>query len=133
MKTAEKTSVFIVEDDPHFRETFVDVVSLRGMDAGSAGTATEALSQLKTLKPSLIIVDAQLPDMHGFDLCRRLRRRDSLRDTPILLISGAPQYNDPRDRGEGISAGASSFLSKPVTMDRLWSEIESLVSRPRAA
>ncbi|HVC09494.1 MAG TPA: response regulator [Elusimicrobiota bacterium] len=131
MKTAAKVSIFIVEDDAHFRETFVDVMSLRGIEARAAASATEALELLKGFAPSLIVIDAQLPDMHGFDLCRRLRHRADLRETPILLLSAAPQYNDPRDRVEGFLAGASSFLAKPVTMDQLWSEIETLVS-PRA-
>ncbi len=128
MKTAAKVSIFIVEDDAHFRETFVDVMSLRGIEARAAASAAEAMALLEGHAPSLIVIDAQLPDMHGFDLCRRLRRREDLRRTPILLLSAAPQYNDPRDRIDGIVAGASSFLTKPVTMERLWAEIEALVS-----
>lgn len=45
----------------------------------------------------------------------------------MILISAATQYNDPRDRVEGALAGAALFLPKPVTMDQLWSEIESLL------
>ena len=128
MKTASKVSIFIVEDDAHFRETFIDVMALRGVEAQGTSTGAEAMSFLRIHRPSIIVLDAQLPDMHGFELCRRIRRVADLKDTPVIMISAWPQYNDPRDQVEGLLAGASLFLTKPVTMDQLWSEIENIAS-----
>lgn len=127
METTKAVSLYIVEDDPHFRETFIDVMGLRGVEASGAGSAVEALTELRTLTPSVIVLDVQLPDVHGFELCRRLKRFESLKNVPIIMISASTQYNDPRDRVEGVLSGASLFLSKPITMDQLWSEIETLL------
>lgn len=126
MKTAE-LSIFIVEDDAHFRETFIDVMSLRGVLARGAGSAAEALKALPGETPSVVVVDVKLPDMNGLELCRRLRRMDAFKKTPVILISASTLYNDPRDRVEGLLAGASLFLPKPLTIEKLWAEIEFLL------
>ena len=123
----QAVSLYIVEDDPHFRETFIDVMNLRGIEAQGSGSAAEALADLRTARPSIIILDVQRTDIHGFDLCRKLKLFDALKNTPIILISASTQYNDPRDRVEGVLAGAALFLSKPITMDQLWSEIAALL------
>lgn len=123
-------SVYIVEDDARFRETFMDVMSLRGVQVHGAGSGAEGLEDLKNKNPSVIVLDVQLPDMHGFDLCKRIRRQEAFKKTPVVFLSASTQYNDPRDRVEGLLAGASIFLSKPITMEKLWGEIEHLL-RPK--
>ncbi len=128
MKTAE-LSMFIVEDDARFRETFIDVMALRGVEASGAGTGAEALASLRLQQPSVVLVDVQLPDVHGFDLCRKIRKMEGYKDTPIILMTASTKYNDARDQVEGLLAGASLFVSKPITMDKLWTEIEELLKR----
>lgn len=116
--------MFIVEDDDHFRETFIDVMSLKGVEVSGARTGTEAIKALKQAKPAVIIMDVQLPDVHGFDLCKRVKRLEGHQDTPVIFVSASTQYSDPRDRAEGLTAGASQFLPKPISVERLWSAIE---------
>jgi DNA-binding response OmpR family regulator len=128
MKTAEM-SMFIIEDDARFRETFIDIMSLRGIEARGAGSGAEGLRLLQGQQPSVIVLDVQLPDVHGFDLCRRLKRIDAFKDTPVIFLSASSQYLDARDRVEGMLAGASLFLPKPITMDKLWAEIERLLKK----
>jgi DNA-binding response OmpR family regulator len=120
--------MFIIEDDDHFRETFIDVMSLRGIEVTGARTGDEAIKALKQSRPSIIIMDVQLPDVHGFDLCRRVKRLDNQKDTPVIFVSASTQYADPRDRVEGLLAGADQFLPKPITVEKLWTEIELVLS-----
>jgi len=128
MQTAE-LSLFIIEDDHHFRETLIDVMSLRGVSVTGAATATEGLRALRGQNPSIIILDVQLPDVNGLDVARVIRRTEAFKNTPIILLSASTTYSDPRDHVEGLLAGASVFLSKPITMEKLWAEIEALVQR----
>ncbi len=128
--SAEPLSIFIVEDDPGFRETFIDIMSLRGVGAVGAGSAAEGLRALRDARPAVIILDVQLPDIHGFDLCRKIKRMAAFKNTPVILISASPQFNDPRDRVEGVLAGAQLFLTKPITVEKLWSEIDLLLRGP---
>ena len=131
MLTAGDSKMFIVEDDDHFRETFIDVMSLKGVEVTGARNGDEAIRALKQAYPSLIIMDVQLPDMHGFDLCRRVKRLEGHRDTPVIFVSASTQYSDPRDRAEGLLAGASQFLPKPISVEKLWSEIERVLQTRR--
>ena len=126
-RTDAAVSLYIVEDDPYFRETFVDAMSLRGIDVQGAGSGGEGLAALQTLRPNLIVLDVKLPDIHGFDLCRKLKRMDAFKSTPIIFVSASTAYNDPRDRSEGLMSGAAAFLPKPISVEHLWSEIERLL------
>ena len=129
--SSKKLFVYLIDDDAHFRETFLDVMSLRGIEAKSAASGVEALKELQLSRPAVIIVDVRLPDIHGFDLCRLIRRMDGFQNIPLVLLSASFRYNDPRDQIEGLLAGASIFLSKPITMENLWTEIDSLLKRGR--
>ena len=120
--------MFIIEDDDHFRETFIDVMSLRGIEVTGARTGDEAIKALRLSKPSIIIMDVQLPDVHGFDLCRKVKRLESQKDTPVIFVSASTRYADPRDRVEGLLAGAEQFLPKPITVEKLWGEIEIVLN-----
>jgi DNA-binding response OmpR family regulator len=130
--TAKEFSICIIEDDAHFRETFTDVMALRGVKVNGAGTAAAGLALLAQHKPSIVIVDVRLPDMHGFELCRRIRHSAGLAGLPVVLISASTRYNDARDRVEGLLAGAAAFLPKPITIEDLWSEICGVLKRPAA-
>ena len=121
-------SLFIVEDDPHFRETFVDAMALRGVAVQAAGSGSEGLHALQRLRPSVIVLDVKLPDIHGFDLCRSIKRMEAFKKTPVIFISASTQYNDARDRAEGWRAGAAAFFPKPISVEALWAEIEGLLS-----
>jgi|SRR5579883_44856 len=120
--------MFIVEDDPHFRDTFMDVMALKGVNVQGAGSAVEGLRLLQEARPSVIVLDVQLPDIHGFKLCRTIKNMEPFKNTPVIFISASTKYNDARDRAEGMLAGAAAFLPKPITMDRLWTEIEQLLN-----
>ncbi len=120
--------MFIIEDDDHFRETFIDVMSLRGIEVTGARTGDEAIKALRQSQPSIIIMDVQLPDVHGFDLCRKVKRLENQKDTPVIFVSASTRYADPRDRIEGLLAGADQFLPKPITVEKLWGEIELVLN-----
>ncbi|MBI5209388.1 MAG: response regulator [Elusimicrobia bacterium] len=120
-------SLFIVEDDDHFRETFIDAMTLEGVKVEGSRTGYEAIRALSKTMPKAIIIDVQLPDIHGFDLCRIIKKSDRLKRVPVVFITASSQYNDPRDRVEGLLSGAAGFLAKPISMDEIRTEIGRIV------
>jgi DNA-binding response OmpR family regulator len=127
-KKTDELQLFIVEDDTHFRDTFVDVMGLRGVSVSGSATALEGLHELRSRRPDVIILDVQLPDMHGFELCKRIKRIEAFRKTPVIFVSASSKYNDPRDQVEGVIVGGSHFLPKPITMEKLWAQIETVLT-----
>lgn len=127
MITATKTTVLLVDDDAHFRETMADAMSLKDVEVSGAGSAAEALSLLAEHLPSLILLDIQLPDANGVELCRRLKRDPRTKGVPVLMLSA--KYTEPADRAEGLLTGAEAYLSKPVNFDTLWEEVRHIIKR----
>ena len=93
------------------------------IDARAVATATEALSLIQTERFDLYLLDTWLPDLDGFELCRRMRDLDP--HTPILFFSDAPHEADKK---RGIEAGANDYVTKP-NMDVLFRTIPQFVPR----
>lgn len=127
MAIATKTSILVVDDDAHFRETLADAMSLKEVRVEGAMSGAEALERLGAERPSLIVLDVQLPDMHGFQLCRTIKKDRRLRGVPIVLLSA--KYTEPADRAEGLLTGADAYLSKPISLEALWEEVSYLLDR----
>jgi DNA-binding response OmpR family regulator len=92
------------------------------IEAKGVGTAVQAISSIQTEHFDLLLLDSQLPDLDGFDLCRRIRDFDP--DTPILFFSGAAC---DADKERGIEAGANAYVIKP-DLDGLLGSIKQFVS-----
>ena len=126
-----QATILVIEDDPHFRETLTDTLALRQLKVHGVGTGADAAKALEGEAPSLILMDVQLPDAHGFELCRRFKRQPRLKDVPIIFLSA--RYTEPADRAEGLLAGADAYLSKPVNLDVLWEEVSYLLNKTPSA
>ena len=81
------------------------------IETSTVGTAAQALSLIQTERFDLYLLDTSLPDLDGFELCRRMRARDP--HTPVLFYSGAAYDSDKK---RGIEAGAIAYLTKPDAM-----------------
>ena len=121
--------ILIVDDDKNFIETLDDGLKLKNVDAeiSVAKSAREAMDALIKDVPSLIILDIQLPDMHGVEFLRVIRESAKLKKVPVVFISA--KYTEPADRSEAMLAGASAFFSKPIDIEDLWKEIKYLLGR----
>lgn len=124
-------SLLIVDDDENFIDTLEDGLKLKNVDAeiSVAKSAREAMDILAKSVPSLIILDIQLPDMHGVEFLRVIRESARLKTVPVLFISA--KYTEPADRSEAMLAGASAFFSKPIDIEELWKEIKYLIDKKR--
>ena len=116
-------TILIVDDDKNFIETLEDGLKLKNVDAkvSVAKSAREALDALAEEVPSVIILDIQLPDMHGVEFLRVIRESARLKKVPVIFISA--KYTEPADRSEAMLAGAGAFFSKPIDIDDLWREM----------
>lgn len=121
--------ILIVDDDKNFIDTLEDGLKLKNAEAEVtvAKSAREALNALAVSVPSVIILDIQLPDMHGIEFLRVIRESSRLKKVPVVFISA--KYTEPADRSEAMLAGAGAFFSKPIEIDELWKELRYLLGR----
>jgi len=126
-KPQNHSSILVVDDDDNFRETLSDAMALKGVPVDGAGSCEAASRQLLDNRPSLILLDVQLPDTNGLEFCRTLKQDERYQDVPVVLLSA--RYTEPADRAEGMLAGAASYLSKPLSLDCLWDEVSYLLDR----
>lgn len=114
--------VLCVDDDEDSRVMLITLLRHELIQAKAVGTAAHALSSIQTERFDLYLLDASLPDLDGFELCRRMRDFDP--DTPILFFSGAAC---DADKERGIEAGANAYVIKP-DLDGLLGSIKHFVS-----
>ena len=126
-----KMHILIVDDDKNFIDTLEDGLRLKNADVeiSVARSAHEAIEALAASVPSLIILDVQLPDMHGVEFMRSIKDTARLKNVPVIFISA--KYTEPADRSEAMLAGGGSFFSKPVDVDELWTEIKYLLDKKK--
>jgi len=119
-------NVLLIEDEPRVAE-FID----RGLRAENhvvslAHTGQDGLDLGHGHEFDVIIVDLMLPDIHGYDVCQRLRHAGVL--TPILILSALDR---PDDRVRGLRLGADDYLTKPFDFEELLARLEALVRRAK--
>ena len=119
--------VLYVDDDDDSREMLSMLLELRSIETKAVGTAGEALSSIQAEHFDLYLLDGWLPDLDGFELCRRIRSHDS--HTPILFFSGAGR---DADKKLGQQAGANAYVIKPDVTNLLGS-IDQFIPRAKGA
>lgn len=101
-------TVLCVDDDADSREMLGLLLKFWRIETKAVGTAAHALALMQAERFDLYLLDTLLPDLDGFELCRRMRSSDP--HTPILFFSGAAFETDKQ---KGIEAGADAYVAKP--------------------
>jgi DNA-binding response OmpR family regulator len=116
--------VFLVEDDRIISLNLSDFLIKEGFQVENAYNGKSALSMLETNKYDLIILDINLPDYNGFDICKEFRKQNT--QTPILMLTA---YDELEDKMKGFEMGADDYLTKPSFMVEVLARIKSLLRR----
>lgn len=107
----EKKSILIVDDNPVNMKLLRVLLLGEGYDVRTAGDATEALAELKSFTPALILMDIQLPGMDGLELTRLLKSSPATRD---IKIFGLTAYAMKGDEERILAAGCDGYIPKPI-------------------
>jgi DNA-binding response OmpR family regulator len=117
--------ILIVDDEMGARTLIGIMLDRGGFDVLKAADANEALNLLNSDKPDLIILDIMMPGMDGFELCRKIRQRPELAETPVLILS---TRGDSESVMRGMDAGATDYLPKPILHHDLVAKVRSLLN-----
>jgi two-component system, OmpR family, alkaline phosphatase synthesis response regulator PhoP len=118
----------IIEDDADIAETLRYNLDSEGFVARIASSGEEGLSFALDPEnpPALIILDLMLPGMSGVELCRRLRREDLSRRTPIIMLTAK---TSEADRVAGLDVGADDYIAKPFSVRELLARVRAVLRR----
>jgi two-component system, cell cycle sensor histidine kinase and response regulator CckA len=122
-------TVLYVDDDESNRRAFAGIFRQEGFEVVEAGTGGEAL-RLAAEKPDLVILDVQLPDVSGLEVCRRIRADPATTAIPVMHLSAV--YVLPEDRTHALEDGADAYLTKPVEPREVVAQARALLRTHRA-
>ena len=120
--------LLIVDDSPTQAKLLQQVLTAHGYRVLTAQNGAEALEEILAHQPDLVISDILMPEMDGFELCRRVRETKEVSGTPIILLT---HLNDPSDVLHSLEAGADYFVSKPYSNRLLLSRIAAVLQGNR--
>jgi DNA-binding response OmpR family regulator len=127
----ETRLVLVVDDEPEIRQLVQRTLLSKGYQVAVAVDGQEALEQAEALRPDLVLLDAMLPKVHGFEVCRRLKAGPRTRHVPVIMMTAIDRgwrfAQDARD-----SYGASDYVEKPFRLEDLLQRMEKALREAAA-
>jgi DNA-binding response OmpR family regulator len=123
----EETKLLIIDDDAHLSESLAEVLELEGFDCIQAGDAKTGIDAAIKNEPQVVIMDIQLPDSSGFQICQELRKR--FKDAILIMMTG--RFLSAEEKTQGFQLGADEYLTKPFDLQELSVRIRQLLMRGR--
>ena len=125
-ESAVGKSILLVEDEAAIREMVQLALSRAGFETRAVADAVHADSQVELARPDLILLDWMLPGVSGLEFARRLRRCDSTRTIPIIMLTAKGEEGDKLN---GFEAGADDYVVKPFSVKELVARICAVLKR----
>jgi two-component system, OmpR family, response regulator MprA len=116
--------ILVVDDDLAVCRSIDRALRLEGYEVTTVSTGHEALDAVAQNSPDALVLDLQLPDLDGLQVCRRIREAGN--DTPILMLTARHGIDD---RVQGLDAGADDYLVKPFALEELLARLRALLRR----
>jgi EAL domain-containing protein (putative c-di-GMP-specific phosphodiesterase class I)/CheY-like chemotaxis protein len=126
-ETMSEAQILIIDDDREFTSLTTSFLDSRNYKVMVANTGTEGLAKVEH-NPDLVLLDLTLPDMEGFEICRKIREDRRFRHIPIIILSAR---DAPLDKIKGLYIGADDYVTKPFDREELIARIGAVLRRCR--
>jgi two-component system, OmpR family, response regulator len=120
--------VLVVDDEPNIRELVQVALKFHGCSVTTAGSGKEAIRQAGADQPDLIVLDVMLPDMDGFEVCRRLRAAGN--EVPVIFLTARDTSSDTVT---GLAIGGDDYVTKPFSVEALVARVRAVLRRASRA
>lgn len=115
--------IAIVEDELYMREELSDMLRKAGYEVDEVSQFQDVTHQLMQLAPDLVLLDLNLPEISGFQICREIKQKSAM---PVLVLTSRDQM---RDELHALDLGADEYLTKPCRKERLLARISNVLKR----
>jgi two-component system OmpR family response regulator len=116
--------LLLVDDEENLRSMLEAALRHNGFDVASAANGRDALDAVANDQPDAIVLDVMLPDLDGFEVCRRIRAEGT--HTPVLFLTAR---DATEDKVRGLTLGGDDYLVKPFSLDELVARVQALLRR----
>ncbi len=123
---AEKSQILIVEDDLDLAEMLNAYFRVQGYDVDTAAWGEDAVRMTTENPPDLVVLDIRLPDIDGYEVCRRLRTHRRTQDVPIIFLT---EKRDRVDKLSGLELGVVDYITKPFDIQELRLRVRNALRR----
>ena len=120
-------AILIVDDHGALRYILSFDLQKKGFKTVTAGSGEKGIELAQKDKPDLILLDAMMPGIDGFETCRRLKQDEDTKNIPVLMVTAKSQREDVL---EGLQAGAVSYMVKPFKFEELFNKIVEIIGEP---
>lgn len=121
-----KRNILVVDDEPQITRVLKTTLSAHGYSIRAARDGVQALQEMKTWTPDLIITDLRMPNMEGLELCRKVRAQSRI---PIIVLS---VKGEETIKVEALDAGADDYVTKPFSINELLARVRAALRRTAA-
>jgi two-component system, cell cycle response regulator DivK len=119
--------ILLIEDNEQNRYLLTFLLEKHGYQVTSAVDGPSGIEAARSLRPTLILLDIQLPAMDGYAVARALRQNESLRNVPIVAVTS---YAMLGDREKALEAGCTGYIEKPINPETFVEEVERALPSP---
>jgi DNA-binding response OmpR family regulator len=121
------TRILVIEDDPSIRMGLEDTLAAKGYQVDAVGRGGDGADRAIAGRYDLVVLDVMLPDLDGFEVCRRIRAsRGPARRVPVIMLSAR---GAELDRVRGLELGADDYVTKPFSLMELLARVASVLRR----
>ena len=121
-----KGKIFIIEDETSIIQLVQHNLEKEGFVVSSSINGNDGLKELKKFQPNLLLLDWMLPDLSGIDVCKNLRKDNSFKDLPIIMLTAK---GEEEDKVKGLESGADDYITKPFSFNELMARIKAVLRR----
>ncbi|HIJ78001.1 MAG: hybrid sensor histidine kinase/response regulator [Desulfobulbaceae bacterium] len=114
--------ILVVDDDFVNRMLLREILVSSGYEVHEASNGYEAFDFAKSLMPELILLDIMMPDIDGYEVCKRLKNDAQVKDIPVIFITA---LSNPADLVRGFDVGAEDYLSKPINVEEVKARVRT--------
>lgn len=129
-ESARRDTILVVDDTPETLGLLTDTLDHAGFTVLIATDGHSALELLDQITPDLVLMDAVMPGMSGFESCRRIKQEKMLANLPVIFLTG---LSESAHVVEGLAAGGVDYVTKPIVVDELLARIRVHLANARAA
>ena len=126
MSEKQKQKVFIVEDDGDLAEMLTAYFKVQGYEVSHASRGTDAVSMISDNIPDIALLDIRLPDIDGYEVCRRLREGRRTQSLPVIFLT---ERRERDDKLNGLELGAVDYITKPFDIQELRLRVRNVLRR----